>query len=57
MYADDTKILARIHKNFIDFDTQKMQEDIDKIIKWSDEEINILLNILNNEIIYVCLTK
>ena len=31
--------------------------NIDKIIKWSDEEINILLNILNNEIIYVCLTK
>ena len=31
MYANDTKILALIRKNFIDVDTQKMQKDIDKI--------------------------
>ena len=36
MYTDDTKILAQVLKNFIDEDTQKMQEDIDKIIKFSN---------------------
>ena len=36
MYADDTKILARIHKNFIDEDAQKLQEDINRIIQWTN---------------------
>ena len=34
MYADDTKILARIRKNFIDDENQKMKKGIDKIINW-----------------------
>ena len=36
MHANDTKILARIRKNIIDEDTQKMQKDIDKIKDWSN---------------------
>lgn len=31
--------------------------NIDSILKWSNDEMNILLNILNDETIHVCLTE
>ena len=36
MYADDTKILARIRKENEVLDTITMQEDIDKVVSWTN---------------------
>ena len=36
MYADDSKILAKIRKNNELEDTNKMQNDIDMILDWTN---------------------
>jgi hypothetical protein len=36
MYADDTKILARIRKDHIEQDTQTIQKDIDQVVQWTN---------------------
>ena len=36
MFADDTKILARIKKQNDNLDTITMQKDIDMVVKWTN---------------------
>ena len=36
MYADDTKILARIKKQNDNLETKTMPKDIDKVVKWTN---------------------
>jgi hypothetical protein len=52
MYADDTKILAKIKKNSAITDTIKMQNDIDKIVEWTNTWL-MRLNISKCKIMHI----
>ena len=52
IYADDTKILGRIRKNFIEQDTLLMQEDINKVYDWTNTWL-MRLNIEKCKIMHI----
>ena len=53
MYADDTKVLAKISKDHETEDTQFMQNDINKIVEWTNRWL-MRLNINKCKIMHIC---